>query len=223
MICHSHRSSHSTSQYYSTTAGTPLPAHQHWPHTVHTQCTVLVGWEYLHYSQPSTSYSSSPLAVCCRVVSYGRFTAFSCNGTITLYNADREVCWKQEYDFFDGRQVLSHCALTQGCWFAGCWVSPLSSVCPVVLLCAASVASCHSDPSILGPILMVLRDAHAAVSLCTVAVAAQRPEWSIPRYRCSAHSALSTFTLAPIRVQWLWTCRTERSNGRSLCVSRECD
>ena len=119
MICHPHRSPHSTSQYYSTTAGTPLPAHQHWPHTVHTQCTVLVGWEYLHYSQPSTSYSSSPLAVCCRVVSYGRFTAFSCNGTITLYNADREVCWKQEYDFFDGRQVLSHCALTQGCWVAG--------------------------------------------------------------------------------------------------------
>ena len=123
--------------------------------------------------------------------------------------------------------MAARCCLTvhslRGAGLLVCWVSPLSSVCPVVLLCAASAASCHSDPSILGPILMVLRDAHAAVSLCTVAVAAQRPEWSIPRYRCSAHSALSTFTLAPIRVQWLWTCRTERSNGRSLCVSRECD
>ena len=55
--------------------------------------------------------------MCCRVVSYGRFTAFSCNGTITLYNADRELYWKQEYDFFDGRQVLSQC--TQQGWLAG--------------------------------------------------------------------------------------------------------
>ena len=33
------------------------------------------------------------------------YTAFSCNGTIIMFNAERELLWKQDYDIFDHNSV----------------------------------------------------------------------------------------------------------------------